>query len=379
MVEEGVTSIEDTDRGAKIGLRWRYGPFEMINRVGVEKACQLVKNMGERHPDFKVPALLEKQKQLGKPFEFKFVDLEVKDDIAYIIINRPEAMNALNPQVVDQLVAKFDQAEKDQSLKGIVFSGAGKAFIAGADIKFFVDNIKNNTVDKTYDFTRKGQEFLLRIENSEKLTIALLDGLSLGGGSELALACQAIVATPNGTFGFPETNIGIFPGLGGMIRIERHLGRELAKYFVFTGKGINAKEAFQMGIVKKLVEPAQTETAIKELVTEGKFDKYAPRELPKELEDIKGAFTDVNVKRLLTGQAPEGVNSDFASKMVKYISRKAPVALKMANELIDAQSKVSIKEAVELELQKLHEIFATEDALAGLSAPPGTPVEFKGK
>ncbi len=379
MVEEGVASIEDTDRGAKIGLRWRYGPFELINRVGVEKAYQLVKDMSERHSDFKMPALLEKQKQLGKPFEFNFVDLEVKDDIAYITINRPEAMNALNPLVAEQLTARFDDAEKDPSVKGIVFSGAGKAFVAGADIKFFVDNIKNNTVDKTYEFTREGHDLLLKIENSEKLTIALLDGLSLGGGSELAFACQAIVATRNGTFGFPETNIGIFPGLGGMIRIERHLGRELAKYFVFTGKGIKAEEAYQMGVVTKLVEPAQTEAAIKELVAKGKFDKYSPRELPKNLEVMKAAFSDDNVKRLLAGQEPEGVDSEVAAKLVKIIKRKAPVALNMANELIDAQSKVSIKEAVELELQKLHEIFATEDALAGLSTPPGTPVEFKGK
>jgi enoyl-CoA hydratase/3-hydroxyacyl-CoA dehydrogenase len=115
------------------------------------------------------------------------------------------------------------------------------------------------------------------------------------------------------------------------------------------------------------------------LVAKGKFDKYSPRELPKNLEVMKAAFSDDNVKRLLAGQEPEGVDSEVAAKLVKIIKRKAPVALNMANELIDAQSKVSIKEAVELELQKLHEIFATEDALAGLSTPPGTPVEFKGK
>jgi enoyl-CoA hydratase/3-hydroxyacyl-CoA dehydrogenase len=251
LVQEEVASIEDTDRGAKVGLRWSYGPFELMNRIGIEKAYELVKKMSERRSDFKIPELLEKQLAKGTPFEFNFVDLEIKDDIAWITINRPEAMNALNSVVVEQLEKKFDEAESNPAVKGIVFQGAGKAFVAGADIKFFVDNIKSDNIAATYAFTKKGQELLLRFENSPKMTIALLDGLSLGGGSEVALACQAIIATPNGSFGFPETGIGIFPGLGGMIRMERHLGPELAKYYIFTGKTLRAEEALQLGIVTK--------------------------------------------------------------------------------------------------------------------------------
>ena len=147
---------------------------------------------------------------------FKFVELEIKDDLAYITINRPEAMNALNPTVVGQLEEKFNEAEANPSVKAIVFRGAGKAFVAGADIKFFVDNIKNNTVDKTYAFTSKGHELFLRFETTSKQTIALLDGLSLGGG-ELALACQAIVATA-GLAGLPETAIRDLPGSGALFR-----------------------------------------------------------------------------------------------------------------------------------------------------------------
>ena len=379
LVQEKVASIEDTDRGAKVGLRWSYGPFELMNRIGIEKAYELVKKMSERRSDFKIPELLEKQLAKGTPFEFNFVDLEIKDDIAWITINRPEAMNALNSVVVEQLEKKFDEAESNPAVKGIVFQGAGKAFVAGADIKFFVDNIKSHNIAATYAFTKKGQELLLRFENSPKMTIALLDGLSLGGGSEVALACQAIIATPNGSFGFPETGIGIFPGLGGMIRMERHLGPELAKYYIFTGKTLRAEEALQLGIVTKLVEPTMIEQAIKEVVAAGKFNKYRPRTIPAAFDEKKKVCTDENVERLLDGELPQGVSQEFAEKTAKIIAKKAPIAMKMTNELIDAQSKVSIEEAIKIELERLFDIFSTKDALAGLQSPPGRPPKYEGK
>lgn len=379
LVDEGVASIEDTDRGAKIGLRWKYGPFELINRYGIENSYKIVEKMSKIRDDFKVPNLLKKQYETGAPFEFKFVDLDINGDIAYITINRPEAMNALNSMVMEQLDKKFEDAEANEAVKAIVFQGAGKAFIAGADIKFFVDNIKSDNIDGNYDFTKKGHDFLLRLENSPKLTIALLDGLSLGGGSELALACQAIVATPNGSMGFPETGIGIYPGFGGMIHMERHVGAELAKYYVLTGKTLRAKEAYELGIITKLVEPTMVEQSIKELVAAGKVNKYRSRKIPERFEEQKLVCTKENVERLMNGELPQGVSSEFAEKTLSIIMKKAPLALRTVNDLIDAQSKVSIEEAIELELAGLHDIFSTKDALKGLQAPPGKPPKYEGK
>ncbi len=379
LVEEEVATMEDTDRGAKIGLRWRYGPFELSNRIGIDEAYRIVSEMSERHPDFKVSGLLKKQKEKGEPFTFKYVDLEIKDNIAYIIINRPEAMNALNPAVVDQLAREFDQAEKDPSVKGMVIQAAGKEFVAGADIGFFVKNMKTGNFKAIYEFTRQGHELLKKIEESPKTTIALLDGLSLGGGSELALACQAIVATPGGSLGFPETGIGIYPGLGGMYRLSRHVGPELAKYYVFSGKTLRAKDAYELGIVNRLVELPEVEGEVKELIAEGVTDKYSFREIPASYSQIKNAFSPENVKLMLKGQPPEGVDEEFASKTIRIVSKKAPLALKMANELIDAQAGADTGTAIELELDRLQEIFSTEDALAGLQAPPGRPPEYKGR
>ncbi|MEJ2101971.1 MAG: enoyl-CoA hydratase/isomerase family protein, partial [Desulfobacterales bacterium] len=240
--------------------------------------------------------------------------------------------------------------------------------VAGADIKWFVDKIKADKIDDIYEFTRKGQDLLLKIENSDKLTIALLDGLSLGGGSELALACQAIVATPAGSMGFPETAIGIFPGQGGMLRMARHVGPELAKYYVFTGSPISAKDAQALGIFTYLVEPSEVDSTINQLVSEGKPDKYRKRELPDKFKPLAKMCSSDNVARLLAGKFPEGVPEDLAAKTTKIISHKAPLALKLANEIIDAQMGKSIPEAVEVELGRLHESFSAADALEGLSS-----------
>jgi enoyl-CoA hydratase/3-hydroxyacyl-CoA dehydrogenase len=378
LVDEGVASIEDTDRGAKIGLRWIMGPFEIMNKIGVEQTFKAVEAITKKYPDFKMPEILAKQNALGQAFDFKFVDLDIKDSIATITLNRPEAMNALNEKVVAQLDDRFTEAENHPGVKAIVFQGAGKAFVAGADIKYFIDKIKTNQIPDIVDFTRRGHELFLRIENCDKLTIALLDGLALGGGSELALTCQAIVATPAGSMGFTETGIGIFPGLGGMLRTARMVGPDLAKYYMFTGATISAQDAYALGMVTKLVPPSDVDSAVQELVASGKPDKYREREIPEKFKPFALACSQDNVTRLFSGNPPEGVSEDLAARAAKVIGFKAPIALTISNEIIDQQIGKSIKDAVEIELGRLNEIFSTADALEGLSSVGRRRPEFKG-
>ncbi len=378
LVGEGVASIEDTDRGAKIGLRWQMGPFEIMNKIGIAKTYKAVEAITQKYPDFKMPKILARQNEIGKPFAFNFVDLEIKDAIAYITVNRPEAMNALNETVVAQLARRFDEAQKNPEVSAIVFQGAGKAFVAGADIKYFVDKIKADKIADIAEFTRKGHELLLKIENSDKLTIALLDGLSLGGGSELALACQAIIATPAGSMGFPETGIGIYPGLGGMLRMARFVGPELAKYYVFTGAFISAEDAEKLGIVTRLVNPANVDSTISELVSKGAPDKYRQHEVPEHFKPLAKVCSSANLTRLLAGKLPEGVPEEIAAKTAKIIGYKAPLALKLANEIIDQQVGKSMSEAVEIELGRLTDSFSTADALEGLSSFGRKRPQYKG-
>jgi enoyl-CoA hydratase/3-hydroxyacyl-CoA dehydrogenase len=380
LVEEGVASIEDTDRGAKIGLRWILGPFELMNMVGVEAAYSMAATVVDAHSDLSMPKMLDDWKGKGRPWKFKLVDLRIEGDIARLLINRPEAMNALNEEVMKQIDERFAEAEKDPKVKAVVLEGAGKAFVAGADIKFFIDKIKSDSIDDIVTFTRYGHEVLKRIDRSEKLVIAKLDGLSLGGGSELALAADTIVATERGTIGFPETGIGIYPGLGGTQRTARYIGKELAKYLVFTGRIVDAKMAKHMGLVQYISTPERIDGMIRELVDmdRDRVARIGSRDkMPVELIEIEKLFSDVNIEALLAGK-PVG-EGKMAQKVAKQISRKAPIALKLANKLIDEGLKGSLDEGIELELGHLIEIFSTKDALVGLrSVGKGRP-EFKGE
>jgi enoyl-CoA hydratase/3-hydroxyacyl-CoA dehydrogenase len=378
LVDEGVATMEDTDRGAKIGLRWSLGPFEIMNQIGIERTYALVSAITKKYPDFKMPALLAKQKIAGKPFVFSYVDLEEHNRIAYITINRPEAMNAFNEAIFAQLADRFAQAENNPAITAIVFRGAGKTFIAGADIRYFVEKIKAGRVADIVAFSRKGHELMMRIENSKKLTIALMDGLSLGGGTEFALSCQAIIATPACSMALPETGIGIYPGLGGMLRLTRQIGPELARYFTFTGATISAQDASELGIVTALVEPGEIDQAIENMLAKGKPDKYRKRDVPARFQGKAQLCSRVNVAQLLAGKQPAGGDGELAAKTLKSMSFKAPLAMKMADEIIDQQNGKSIPEAVEIELGSMQKIFSTSDALEGLSSLGRKKPEFKG-
>ena len=378
LVDEGVATREDTDRGAKIGLRWARGPFELMNRMGVDKTFDAVQAICDRYPGFAMPGLLERQVKTGQPFEFQWVDLEVAEKVAWITINRPEAMNALNQDVVAQLDHAFSQAEAAPQVAAVVIQGAGKTFVAGADIGFFVKKIRQNRIADITQFTRQGHELFMRIENSTKLTIVLLDGLSLGGGSELALAAQAVIATPKGSMGFPESSIGIYPGLGGMMRLARHVGPDLAKYYSFTGSILKAQDLKDLGIAQALVAPEEIASAISKLMDSGKPDKNVLLEIPERFQERARVCNCENVARLLNAGLPVDVDKAFGEKTAKQVSRKAPLALKMIHEIIDAQKGIASAQAVEVELGRLEEIFSTADALEGLSAVGKRLPEFKG-
>lgn len=379
LVDEDVATIEDVNIGAKLGLRWAKGPFEIMNDIGVEKTCDAVEAITKKYPGFTMPKILLEQKALGTPFKLKVVDLEISGDIAWITINRPDAMNALNEAVVEQLSENFSIAENHSDVNAIVFQGAGKAFVAGADIQFFVDNVKAGTINQIEKFTRKGHELLIKIENSSKKTIAFLDGLSLGGGSELSLACHYIVATPNGSIGFPETGIGIIPGLGGMIRTQRIIGTELAKYYVFTGVPIPAADAYEIGVFYSIVKPNQIGSTVRQIIDNVSHDKYKSGKTPERFKELAYAFSPDNIPAILNGDDIKGVSDSLNEKIKKVLNRKSAIALKMANDVMEAQIPLSIENAVEYELGQLDTLFRTDDSLEGLSsAVEHRKPEFKG-
>ncbi len=378
LVAEQVGTIEDTDIGARVGLRWPRGPFEMMNRLGVAEAARVVGAYAERWK-LDVPAPLAERAKSGEPFRFRLVRSEVQDGVAQLTINRPDAMNALNEQVVRQLREAFDRVAADPQVRGIVLAGAGKAFVAGADIRFFVKNIEARDLDRIVAFTKEGHELLDAIDKCPKPVVARIDGVTLGGGLELALACDTLIATPKATLAFPETGIGIYPGLGGTQRTPRRIGRGLAKWLIFTGKTVSAKEALAIGLVDRVVPRHELDSAIREAIEAGTDGLRADKiELTDDLKSLQTFFGNQPADTLHAGEAPTGENALLA-KAEKSVGHKAPVALRLAEKLIDRGSKQSLSKGLQMELDHLKEIFSTADAYEGLSSLGRRRPVFKGE
>ena len=373
IVDEDICSMEDVDRGAKVGLRWARGPFEMMNRVGVSEASRMAKAYAETAGEgWTIPSFFEEQGD--DAWAFSYVDSTVNNGVATITINRPEAMNALNVTVVSQLTKAVAMANANDAVHTVVIDGAGKAFVAGADVKFFVDKIRADAIPEIYDFTAGGHELLNMLETSSKTTIALTTGLALGGGLELALACDYRIGTRRTQFRFPETSIGIYPGLGGSQRPARICGIPVARWAVLAGNFMDANTATDLGLVTHLVDVAGVDECIRSLSSQGKPTEKYPGEPANPASPVvkfaSSFFTDDNMKLLMNGECPEGFDKEekIVARQIKSLSFTAPIGLRMASDLIDATANTNLEAGLQLELDGLNTIFSTKDALEGLSA-----------
>ena len=372
IVDEDICLMEDVDRGAKVGLRWAKGPFELMNRLGVDEAYRMALAYQQLTGDtWNLPEFFEQQ---TSNWDFSYVDLHTEDGIATITINRPEAMNALNEVVVEQLTKAVQTANADDAVTTIVLDGAGKAFVAGADVKFFVDKIRSDSIPDIQVFTENGHVLLSALEDSRKTTVALTTGLALGGGLELALACDFRIGTRRTQFRFPETSIGIYPALGGTQRPARIAGREIGRWAVLAGNFMNAQTATDVGLVTHLVDVNDVNATIQTIHSTGKpANKYPgtpSNGSSPVVQFAKKFYADENMATLLAGGCPEGfdVEDKTVARQLKSLKFTAPIGLAMASARIDATGSTTLSKGLEMELDGLNQIFSTEDALEGLSA-----------
>ncbi|MBN1540238.1 MAG: enoyl-CoA hydratase/isomerase family protein [Candidatus Thermoplasmatota archaeon] len=192
---------------------------------------------------------------------YQNVIIEKHGPVAVLKVNRPEALNALNEQVLRELTEAVSDLETDRSISVVVFTGEGKSFIAGADIKLMV----NLTPLEAKVFAENGHNLLNRIEASRLPYIAAVNGYALGGGCEVMMACDMVIASTKAKIGQPEINLGISPGFGGTQRLTRHIGRMRAKELLLTGDSISAQEAYELGLVNRVVQPEALMDAAMEL------------------------------------------------------------------------------------------------------------------
>lgn len=180
----------------------------------------------------------------------KEIIFEKKDNIAWIILNRPEKLNALSIKMLEEISTIINKIEEDPEIKCVVITGSReKSFCSGADISIF----PSLTPIEAEDFSRKGQEVFSKIEDSSKIFIAAINGYCLGGGLELAIACDFRIASENAEFGSPEINLGLIPGWCGTQKIPRLIGLSKAKEIIMLGEKIKAEEALRIGLIDKIV------------------------------------------------------------------------------------------------------------------------------
>jgi enoyl-CoA hydratase len=240
--------------------------------------------------------------------------LEKRDRVAIVTINRPEKRNALNIKTREEGAALLEELRSDASVGVVVFTGAGdKAFIAGADIAEFAGRTSITQRD-----VMMGRSLFTAVDTFPKPVIAMINGFCLGGGCELALACDIRIASENAQFGQPEINLGIIPGGGGTQRLTRLVGEGKAMEMILTGQFVDAKTAYAIGLVNHVVPADQLEAKTMEIA--------------------------------------------------QHIARKSPIALQLAKEAVKIASRSNLDEGLRREVDLFALCFSTEDKDEGVSA-----------
>ncbi len=274
----------------------------------------------------------------------KYVQIDLQNDIAILRINRPEALNAMNLDVIYELSRAIDLVSVDQGIKVVIITGSGeRSFCAGADISYMVD-IDAVTAEK---YASSAQSVLNKIEKMEKPVIAAINGFALGGGCELALVCDLRIASENAKIGQPEVTIGIPPGWGGSQRLSRIIGPSKAKEMIFTGKMISAHEAASIGLVNQIV-----------LLTDEDKSKLDPSVDQNNDKEKNVALSKILNRKLL----------EQSVSLAKEITKNSFNAIKTSKMLINKGMDTDIDTGLRLEIYGWALCFAHEDRKKMMSA-----------
>jgi enoyl-CoA hydratase len=247
--------------------------------------------------------------------DYKNILVEVSEGIAKITFNRPKVLNAMSYDVMSELACALYECDQNDAVKSLILTGAGeKAFVAGADIS----QMQNSTPVEIMKLMELGQSTLRFLETMGKPSIAAVNGFALGGGTEIAMACDIRIAAESAMFGQPEILIGILPGWGGTQRLPRLVGMGIAKELILGGGQINAQRAYEIGLVNKIVPQAQL--------------------------------------------------MDEAEKLAKKFTTLPGFALKMAKNAMNYGLDMSLEGGVKLELSAISQCFSTQDQKEGMKA-----------
>ena len=264
----------------------------------------------------------------ASPLELKRILYEKKGAIAYVTFNRPRVLHALDTALIAELKEAFEDCRDDSAVRGVILTGAGdKAFAAGADISEFV----NDTAVEAKYISRYGQVVTSLIESLGKPVIAAVNGLALGAGCELAMACTIRLAAETADFGLPEVKIGIMPGAGGSQRLPRLVGKGRALQIILTGETIDAQEAYRIGLVNEIVPNAnliaRAEAILKQIISNAPIGvKFSIEAINKGLEAslTEGLLLEAALFALCfdTEDKKEGTSAFLQRRVPKFRGRR---------------------------------------------------------
>lgn len=340
IIDSGIANIADLEMAVESALVVN-APFQMMNKLGMDKSLELVKTYAKEYPDFVVPEVLVRQAESGKPWDIPMVLRKDRDDIAVVTIRRPITLNALNASIMIQLKAVFRDIKEDSGIKGAVLTGFGiKSFVSGADINELA-RLKSSEEGET--LTLKGKEIFSLIENLGKPVICAMNGLAFGGGNELAMACTARIAKKGLKVlaGQPEPKLGIVPGYGGTQRLPRLVGLSNAWPILRTGNPISSSEALKIGLIQEEVEGDIKEEGI----------AYAKKVISGEL-----SISPIR-------KEPMKVPESLPEVDIGHLSRKTDELLKKA---ILEGAKMTLDEGLKHESKVFGECLKTKDMRIGM-------------
>ncbi len=344
LLREDIASRDDIDKACKLGLGYPKGIFEYADEYGIDTVVSVLERLRsetgweEYEPDPLLKQMVSEGKlgrKTGKGFyEYGLVEekklstllIRIEPPIAWIILNRPERLNAINIDMLKELNKTLDDLEEDDRVRVLILTGAGRAFSAGADVTGFV----GVTPIKAAIFSRKFQEIINKIEYYTKPVIVAINGYALGGGLEIAMSGDIRIASETAQLGQPEINLGLMPGAGGTQRLPRLIGRSRAKELIFTGEMISANEALKLGLVDHVVTPEKLQ--------------------------------------------------EEARRIALKLSEKSPIALMTAKYAVNIGLETNIWTGLAYESSLFALLFSTEDFIEGVSAfLEKRKPKFKGK
>jgi len=316
IVEEKIATAEAVDRGAVVGLRRRWGPFALLNQIGVAEGHNLVEEYAHRwHGNFPLSRELRERTLRGeRKWPLSYVHVDRRGPVAWVLLDRPEVLNALSSQLLEQLEETVRSLEPDRTVRAVVISGSSAVFSAGADIA----EMDQKSAAEGIEFNFLGQRVAERIERFPGPVIALVEGYALGGGLEIALAADFIVAAEGARLGFPEVTLGVHSGMGGATRLSRLVGRAQTKLLAYSGVPVSAEEAHRIGFVVQVVPAASAR--------------------------------------------------DEVQALAETVASRAPLGVRSVKQVIDRGTDASLSSALHFEAESAGRAFGTADRTEGMRA-----------